>query len=224
VLCCFVFHSSPGVGISAFLDMSNNSILRAEKPSASHSGPYGMSGSIVKRKGKKKKADLMEEDNEVDEQDGEAEPSRSHRFLADQGMDDSGKFQSILRQAIRDAQAAHPGKIVVVIVDGGGPHTSEPVTSLRPSNMTASEIVCELQKAGLWSNGMSVKDAKKNYTASPIPRSQWTTAELIALDEGAIVIFLPLAHPFLNVIEQVRRDFDFCSFFSNLSFSRCGEL
>ncbi len=190
-----------GVGVSAFLDLKDEAILMAQNPGEHHAGGYRISGSIVKRKGNAKKGggDLDDE-----EEDGDDVGVRAGRpTLADQGMDDSPKFQFLLREAIRDAKTRHPGLTVVVVVDGGGPHTTEPATSLRPNNMSGDEITEELKRAGLWVQGMNLKDAKRTYTTSPIPRSQWTNAELIALEEGAIVIFLPNAHPFLNVIEQV---------------------
>ena len=51
----------------------------------------------------------------------------------------------------------------------------------------------------------SAKDLKRRYIDSNIALNQWTVAELVCLELGAVMMFLPLNHPALNPIEQVWR-------------------
>ena len=191
-----------------------------------HNGSYKTSGSIVKRRKKKEKA---ESDDDEKSPSRKLKESRTGSVTpADAGMDDQFKFEFILANAIEDARAQNPGKTIVVVVDGGGPHTVEPSTSLRPSNLTTEEMRTKLVAAGLVSLGTktTASETKRMYTDSWITRTQWTNAELIALEQDAVVLYLPLCHPFLNVIEQVKERFVclfvlFVFFFLN---KRCGEL
>ena len=177
-------------------------------------GELEISGAIVKRQQSKRKGADAEEDENSEEEEiapkkkrrkGEkaAAPAPPPITPADAAKDTAEKFEYLLRKAIEDAQQQNPGKVIVVIADGGGPHTCEPFISLRPSQRSTDEIEAELRAAGLWpKKGLNVTEAKRKYTDSPIPRSQWTNAELIALELGAILLYIPLNHPQLNVIEQ----------------------
>ncbi len=194
--------------MSAFLNLTSNSILMKTE---SLNGTKEISGAIVKRQQSKTENDDGEDD------DGAASSKKKKKKMrtkkpkapstpADAAKDTAEKFEYILRKGIEDAKAQNPGKVVVVLVDGGGPHTTEPYVSLRPSKMSSDDVQAELRAAGLWPKpAPSAKEAKRIYTDSPIPRKQWTNAELIALELGAVVIFIPLNHPHLNVIEQVWR-------------------
>jgi hypothetical protein len=208
---CFACSNSSfatGIGISAFLDLTGNSILLKTK--SLQKGPREISGAVVKRQQRKK-----EEGDDDEEEAGTLKKKRKTKqekvsvpaTPADAAKDTAEKFEYILRRGIEDAQKQNPGKVVVVLVDGGGPHTVEPFLSLRPSNLGKKEIEAHLRDAGLWPKceKVSAKEARRIYTDSPIPRSQWTNAELIALELGAILIYIPLNHPQLNVIEQVWR-------------------
>ncbi len=178
------------------------------KENPSVAGKREISGAIVKRQQKTKK-DEDDGDGDVgsprQKKKQKKEPEVA-RTPADAAKDTAEKFEYVLRHGILDAQAQNPGKVVVVLIDGGGPHTCEPFLSLRPSKMTSSGIEAELRVAGLWpSSSPTAAQAKRIYTDSPIPRKQWTNAELIALELGAIVVYIPLNQPHLNVIEQVWR-------------------
>ncbi len=210
-VCIFsvLFNSSfgAGIGISAFLNLTSNSMLM--KTESLVRGAPEVSGAIVKRQ-QKKKADPDEGDD--DESADRARRKKKAKMEdapatpADSAKDTSEKFEYILRKGIEDAQRQHPGKVIVVLIDGGGPHTCEPFVSLRPSKLTSAEIEDHLRGAGLWpKGGEKVMEAKRIYTNSAIPRTQWTNAELIALELGAVAIYIPLNHPHLNVIEQVWR-------------------
>jgi hypothetical protein len=194
--------------MSAFLNLTSYSILM--KTESLSRGQKEISGAIVKRQQSK-----TEKDDDGGDDDGAAPPKKKKRKVgepkapttpADAAKDTAEKFEYILRKGIEDTKAQNPGKVVVVLVDGGGPHTMEPHVSLRPSRMSSEEIEAELRAAGLWPKSQpSATKARQIYTQSPIPRKQWTNAELIALELGAVVIFIPLNHPHLNVIEQVWR-------------------
>jgi hypothetical protein len=176
------------------------------KTESLESGQKEISGAIVKRQQQKQ----GEEDDAGDEAESprkkKKQKLRPPPTPADAPTDTAEKFEYILRVAIRDAQRQNPGKIVVILVDGGGPHTMEPYVSLRPSKMSTERIEEELRHADLWpKEGLYAAEAKRIYTNSPIPRTQWTNAELIALELGAVIVYIPLNHPHLNVIEQVWR-------------------
>ncbi len=202
--------------MSGFLNWTNSSILM--KTESLKNGQKEISGAIVRRQ-QGKVAEKKEDEVDLDEgsqkkkkktatksKKEKKEPAVS-RTPADEAKDTAEKFEYILRKGIEDAKAQNPGKVVVILVDGGGPHTTEPFVSLRPNKMSSAEREAELREAGLWPNPPpnSVAEAKRIYTASPIPLKQWTNAELIALELGAVVVYIPLHHPHLNVIEQVWR-------------------
>ncbi len=196
---CAFFKSSfaTGIGISGFLNLSDDSILMTTE--SLKRGAPEISGAIVKRQQNDESASPRRKRKPI------KEPERP-RTPADAAKDTAEKFEYILRKGIEDAKAQNPDKVVVVLVDGGGPHTTEPFVSLRPSKMTSEAMERELRAAGLWpKRDLSAKEAKVLYTDSPIPRKQWTNAELIALELGAVVVYIPLNHPHLNVIEQVWR-------------------
>jgi hypothetical protein len=196
--------------MSAFLNLTSNSILMKTD---SLEGELDISGAIVKRQGKRVSGEDDDVEDDCDETERKKKDTKKSKVPlltpADAPKDTAEKFEYILRKGIEDAKRQNPGKVVVVLVDGGGPHTTEPYVSLRPNKMTAADIEMEVRAAGLWSwtkkAPPSAAQAKRVYTDSPIPRKQWTNAELIALELGAVVVYIPLNHPHLNVIEQVWR-------------------
>ena len=199
--------------MSAFLNLNSNSILMKTESLEPGREPE-ISGAIVKRQQKKKSDDGDAGDGIDDEKEGESPREKKRKkeakvpaTPADGARDTAEKFEYILRHGIMDAQKQNPGKVIVAILDGGGPHTCEPFPTLRPGKSSDAEIKERLTDAGLWPKGEkpTARQAKTIYINSPIPRTQWTNAELIALELGAIVVYIPLNHPHLNVIEQVWR-------------------
>ena len=112
-----------------------------------------------------------------------------------------------MENAIDDAHAKYPDKTLVFVVDGGGPHTVEPSTTIRCSAMSLKEIKEELRRCGKWKDSESCTNAelRTRYINSNIALNQWTIAELTCLQKGALLLYLPLNHPALNPIEQVWR-------------------
>ena len=201
-----------GVGVSAFIDSTDCTILLRNSVA---NDPKALSGAIVKRQQKVKKS-LEEEFDEADDQQGASKRSKSDKksksnqssiSVIDSAKDTSEKFLAILENAIDDAQKKYPGKIIVFVVDGGGPHTVEPSTSIRSSMMSMPEIRAELIRAEKLDKKevLSLAKLRTRYIDSGICYDQWTTAELLCLEKGALILYLPLNHPAMNPIEQVWR-------------------
>jgi hypothetical protein len=168
-----------------------------------------ISGAIVRRQQTRRKIETDNEDEDEDEdENGAKEKSiKKSRSILDAPKDTHEKFIEVLRNGIADAKAKYPDKIIVVIADGGGPHTVEPSTTLRASAMSKKEMREELTRAGKMreEEKCNVNDLKRRYIDSNIVLNQWTVAELVCLELEAVMIFLPLNHPALNPIEQVWR-------------------
>ncbi len=168
-----------------------------------------ISGAIVRRQQTRRTIEMDNEDeDDDDDEDGAEEKSiKKSRSILDAPKDTHEKFIEVLRTGIADAKAKYPNKVIVIVADGGGPHTVEPSTTLWASAMSSKEMRDELVHAGKMSEGekCSAKDLKCRYIDSNIVLNQWTVAELVCLELEAVMIFLPLNHKALNPIEQVWR-------------------
>jgi transposase len=197
-----------GIGVSAFLDTTARGILqRSVKLQRFEEGE--ISGTIVRRQQTRRKIqiDEDEDDNDEDEEYVEEKSLKRSRSILDAPKDTHEKFAEVLRNGITDAKAKYPDKIIVVVVDGGGPHTVEPSTTLRASAMSSKEMRDELIRINELGEKekCTANDLKRRYLDSNILLNQWTVAELVSLELGAVLMFLPLNHPALNPIEQVWR-------------------
>ncbi len=193
--------------MSAFLDSTARGIL--QRPSKSQRFEEGeVSGAIVRRQQTRRKIQIDDDEDEgEDDEDFEEKSLKKSRSILDSPKDTHEKFVQVLRNGIADAKAKYPDKIVVVVADGGGPHTVEPSTTLRASAMSRKKMREELIRVGKLKEKeeCSAKDLKRRYIDSNIALNQWTVAELVCLELGAVMMFLPLNHPALNPIEQVWR-------------------
>jgi hypothetical protein len=202
--CCLCFVLSfcfvEGVGVSAFLDATSRSILQRIKEKQRFDEGE-ISGAIVKRQQKRSKVnDEDEDDDEGAAIQSQSKKRRVAKSIVDEAKDTSEKFIKILENAIDDAQAKYPDKTPVFVVDGGGPHTVEPSTTIRCSAMSLEEIKEELRRSGKCDgiDSCTNTELRTRYINSNIALNQWTIAELTCLQKGALLLYLPLNHPGLN--------------------------
>ncbi len=198
--------------MSAFLDTTARGIL--QRPSKLQRFEKGeISGAIVRRQQTRRKIQIDDDEDDENEDEDDVEDDveekslKKSRSILDAPKDTHDKFIEVLRNGIADAKAKYPDKIIVVVADGGGPHTVEPSTTLRASAVSKKEMREELTRAGKMrqEEKCNVNDLKRRYIDSNIVLNQWTVAELVCLELEAILMFLPLNHPALNPIEQVWR-------------------
>ena len=194
------------MGVSAFLDATDSSILLRYSPEEKD-GARTISGAIVKRQQGKVKKSLEEDFEDADSEGGASKKTKSTDSVIGSAKDTSEKFLAILENAIDDAQRKYPKKIIVFVVDGGGPHTVEPSTTIRSSMMGLEDLRTELIRAKMIDKDekLSMAALRTRYIDSGICYNQWTTAELLCLEKGALILYLPLNHPAMNPIEQVWR-------------------
>ena len=205
IISWFHFLVWKGVGVSAFLDATDCSILL--RYSSEKEGVRALSGAIVKRQQGKVKKSLEEDFEDADGDGGASQKTKSVDSVIGSAKDTSEKFLAILENAIDDAQRKYPKKTIVFVVDGGGPHTVEPSTTIRSSMMGMEELRTELIREKIMDNGekLSMAALRTRYIDSGICYNQWTTAELLCFEKGVLILYLPLNHPAMNPIEQVWR-------------------
>jgi hypothetical protein len=122
--------------------------------------------------------------------------------------DDHSSFLLSLEQGIKCQQELHPGQVVVLVVDGARTHTTLPGGRDGVSiNLFAgpNNLKDLLTSVGKWDDSYSLAEARELWGSLPESRGRWSEAEEIAERLGAILLYLPLAHPYINPIEMLWR-------------------
>jgi hypothetical protein len=118
--------------------------------------------------------------------------------------DDHNSFLRSIEEGIMEHQKQHPNKIVVVIVDGAATHRT--LRGEAPSGyVNKDELIRRLKHLGYDTEGLRQPQLMELWQTTDEYRSRWSEAEELAERMGAILLYLPNSHPYLNPIETLWR-------------------
>ena len=119
--------------------------------------------------------------------------------------DNHETFLVSVREAITVQQAKHQhqDQIVVLVVDGARTHTT--VEDGRSGYIRKADLEEKLKGIGKYEKGLKQPELSLMWKQSDVYRSVWSEAEELAEELGAVLIYNPNAHPYVNPIECLWR-------------------